>query len=229
MKNFFITFFTFALLMPITSCQEDIENENQNIATEKIIVEKMKVEGVQSKASSNESIGLEDFYSIKYRNNFFENVPLTKEKVEALRAAYSVSDPIPVSLHGYSQWTVRTEGNNGGDWYALYISTGNTVAPACGIAPGTYIVRDVWLWQTYTFSTPMVVVIPGSYSSYAKMGWNPDTMSGPGYKHSLSGTELTLKTAATLFRYTVAGQEVYKTYPVNGDSIEWNFDYITIN
>ena len=140
-----------------------------------------------------------------------------------------MSAPIPVSVKGYSEWTVRTTGNKGGDWYKLAISDKNEAAKACGITSGIYVVRDIWLWQTYTLPTPMVVVFNNNdYADYTKMGWHPETLKGPGFVWSLSGNKVTLKTAATLFKYTLDGAEILKTYPVNVKNFEWNFYYITV-
>lgn len=60
------------------------------------------------------------------------------------------------------------------------------------------------------------------------MGWHPETLKGPGFVWSLSGNKVTLKTAATLFKYTLDGAEILKTYPVNVKNLEWNFYYITV-
>lgn len=75
----------------------------------------------------------------------------------------------------------------------------------------------------------MVVVFNNNdYADYTKMGWHPETLKGPGFVWSLSGNKVTLKTAATLFKYTLDGAEILKTYPVNVKNLEWNFYYITV-
>lgn len=181
---------------------------------------------VRTKAVSDRD---KDLFSISYKNIKLDNVPLSENDTRLLREATSISSPCFVSLKGYAEWTVRTTGRKDGNWYKLAISSKDTTAQVCGIAPGIYIARDVWLWQYYTVPTAMTVVIPNNnYNDFTHMGRNPDSLNVAGYKASISGTKVTLQTAATMLKYTLGGAEVLLTYPVKGDNLEWNFSYITI-
>lgn len=233
MKNVFTTTLAFMALIAISSCSNDNDVENSPIQQEKVIVEKTSSR-IKTRTAYAQKEGLsaenKDLYSIKYKKNNLKNIPLRIEEVNMLSSATSISAPIPVSVKGYSEWTVRTNGHKGGNWYKLAISSKDKNAAVCGIAPGIYIVRDVWLWQTYTLPTPLAIVFNNNnYSDYTKMGWEPETLKTPGFTWSLSGAKVTLKTAATLIKYTTDGAETYRTYPVKDSNLEWNFYYITVS
>lgn len=228
-KNLVIVFAITALFG--TSCSNEVEM-NSPLRKEEIYVEKT-ASRIQTRTASQNLDSFDsdnkDLFLIKYRDITLENIPLNIQEVNMLRTASSVSGVIPVSLKGYSEWTVRTEGIRGGNWYQLAISSKNKDAAACGIAPGIYIVRDIWLWQTYTLPTPMAIILSNyTYSDHAKMGRDPKDLSKPGFAWTLSGSTVTLKTAATLFKYAQGGEEVFLTYPVNSKNLEWNFSYITV-
>ena len=231
MKKIITTTLAFMALITISSCSNDVDF--YLIQQEKVIVEKTSSH-IKTRAAYTSKEGLstenKDLYSIKYKDINLKNIPLRKEEVNMLSSANSISATIPVSVKGYSEWTVRTNGHKGGNWYKLAISSKNKTAAACGIAPGIYIVRDVWLWQTYTLPTPLAIVFSNNnYSDYTKMGWEPETLRTPGFTCALSGTKVTLKTAATLIKYSIDGAETYKTYPVKASNLEWNFYYITVS
>lgn len=231
MKNVITFTLAFMALIVISSCSNDVESSlNQQ---EKVIVEKTSSR-IKTRAAyaSREGLSTEnkDLYSIKYKDINLKNIPLRIEEANMLSSASSISAPIPVSVKGYSEWTVRTNGNKGGDWYKRSFPSDNKTAAACGIAPGIYLVRDIWLWQTYTLPTPLAIVFNNnSYSDYTKMGWEPETLKTPGFTWSLSGAKVTLKTAATLIKYTTDGAETYRTYPVKDSNLEWNFYYMTVS
>ena len=226
-KKITIVFAIMALVFS-TSCSDDMETNGQQVRTNKVSVEKMP-SCAKTRSATSAQDECKNLYAIRYKDMFFDNVPLKAEDVHVLKSARSVSAPIPVSVKGYSEWTVRTTGNKGGDWYKLAISDKNKTTKTYKITSGIYVVRDIWLWQTYTLPTPMVVVFNNNdYADYTKMGWHPETLKGPGFVWSLSGNKVTLKTAATLFKYTLDGAEILKTYPVNVKNLEWNFYYITV-
>ncbi len=204
--------------------------ENSNVDQLDVNKENVSVvptnSGVRTKAVSDRNKNL---FSISYKDVKLNDVPLSENDVNLLRRATSISSPNYVSLKGYAEWTVRTTGHKGGNWYKLAISSKDSTALVCGIAPGIYIARDVWLWQYYTVPTPLTVIIPNNdYNDFTHMGRNPDSLNVAGYKASISGTKVTLQTAATMLKYTLGGAEVLLTYPVKGDNLEWNFSYITI-
>lgn len=158
------------LISLVIACSNDNEQVLNNTSS-KVIVQ--KTSPLKTRASLDEK----NLYSIQYKNIYIKDVPLNDDDVTKLQVASSLSDPIPVSVKGYSEWTVRTTGNKGGNWYKLAISSDNKIARARGIAPGLYIVRDIWLWQTYELPTPLAIVFNNNdYSGYTKMGWNPETL-----------------------------------------------------
>lgn len=233
MKKIVTTTLVFITLIAISSCSNDNDVENSLIQQEKVIVEKTSSR-MKTRAAYEPKEGLsienKDLYSIKYKDINLKNIPLRIEEVNMLRSASSISAPIPVSVKGYSEWTVRTNGTKGGNWYNRTFSSKDKKAIECGIAPGVYTVRDVWLWQTYTLPTPLAIVFNNNdYPDYTKMGWEPETLKTPGFTWSLSGAKVTLKTAATLIKYTIGGAETHKTYPVKDSNLEWNFYYITVS
>jgi hypothetical protein len=234
MRKKLTTVFAFMALVSITSCSNsgDVETNYQATKSDRVIVEKnISHKKTRTVSSPNTEFGIEnkDLFSIRYKDIALENIPLKIEEVNMLKSANSISNPIPVSVKGYSEWTVRTTGHKNGNWYKYSVPPESKAAQACGIAPGVYIVRDVWLWQTYTLPTPMAIVYNNNtYSDYTKMGWHPKTLKNPGFVLALSGTEVTLKTAAILFKSTSGGAEVNLTFPVNKDNLEWNFFYLTV-
>lgn len=124
MRNIITTTLAFMALIVISSCSNDVENSlNQQ---EKVIVEKTSSR-IKTRAAyaSKEGLSTEnkDLYSIKYKDINLKDIPLRIEEVNMLSSASSISAPIPVSVKGYSEWTVRTNGNKGGDWYKLAISS----------------------------------------------------------------------------------------------------------
>lgn len=210
------------LISLVIACSNDNEQVLNNTSS-KVIVKK------NSPLKTRASLDEKNLYSIQYKNIYIKDVPLNDDDVNKLQVASTLSDPIPVSVKGCSEWTVRTTGNKGGNWYKFSISSDNNIARARGIAPGVYIVRDIWLWQTYELPTPLAIVFNNNdYSGYTKMGWDPETIKTPGFKWSLSGNKVTLQTAAILIKYTLSGQETHYTYPVDSSNLEWNFYYIKI-
>ena len=215
-------------LVFFASCSDDIETNITQVKNDNVYVEKT-TSRVKTRTTTSTNGGEKDLYTIRYKDMVLDNIPLRTEDVSILKSAKSMSAPIPVSVKGYSRWTVRTTGTNGGAWYTLAISSDNEAAKICGIAPGLYVARDVWLWQTYTLPISMAVVFTNNeYADYTKMGWNPETLNTPGFEWALSKNVVTMKTAARLLKYTTDGAEIFKTYPVSERNIEWNFYYMTV-
>ena len=232
MKRISLKFLAFFALLLIVACSDDSENVLHDERTERVSVTQTNIP-VETRAftplqpSGTESNGL---YSITYKSMVLRNVPLSINDVNMLRKASSVSAPVSVSLKGYAEWTVRTTGHKNGNWYKLAISSKDPAAQVCGIAPGVYIARDVWLLQYYTLPSPNSFIIPNdNYEDYTHMGAKSDSIKSPGYTWSVvNGTKVTLQTAATLLKYTLGGAEVLLTYPVKGDNLEWNFSYVNV-
>lgn len=232
MKKIVLKFLAFFALLLIVACSDDSENVLHDGFAERVSVTQTNIP-VETRAftplqpSGTESNGL---YSITYKSMVLRNVPLSMNEVNMLRKASSVSAPISVSLKGYAEWTVRTTGHKNGNWYKLAISSNDPVAQVCGIAPGVYVARDVWLLQYYTLPSPYSFIIPNdNYKDYTHMGAKSDSVKSPGYTWSVvNGTNVTLQTAATLLKYTLGGAEVLLTYPVKGDNLEWNFSYVNV-
>ena len=223
-----LAFFTLPLLM---ACSDDSENTPHDGLIERVSVVQTDFPVETRAATPLQSSGTESngLYSINYKNIALHNVPLSANEVNMLQKAASVSDPIDVTIKGYAKWSVRDTGYKNGNWYKLAISSKDPVARVCGIAPGVYVARDVWLWQYYTLPTPMAMIIPNKdYEDYTHMGWENDSLKAPGYTCSLSNGKVSLKTAARMLKYTLGGAEVLMTYPVKGDNLEWKFSYVKV-
>ena len=217
-------------ILSLQGCS-DSKDQLSEFKSDKVVI--TPAYNVKTRASKIQSpiplVDNEKTYNIQYKDINIQNVPLRDPDVSRLQAASSISSPILVSVNGYSKWTVRTEGHKGGDWYKMSFSSKDENVKRCGISPGIYIVRDVWFWQTYTLPTPLAIVFNNNdYPDYSKMGRNPDNLSAPGFKWSLSGTEVTLKTAGVLIKYNLSGAEIFYTYPVKAEDLEWNFYYIKV-
>lgn len=212
----------FALLFA-TSCSDDLDS---SFATEYSHVPKSSQVSVKRlKKSAPASNDAKDLYSIVYKDIHLQNVPLKREEANLLSRA-SQLDTTVVNVKGYSTYETRTNGPKKGKWYKMAFSS--QVAKDCGIAQGTYFVRDIWLYQTYELPTNMAVVLKNNdYTGYLKMGWDPETMSTPGYSVSLNQSTVTFKTGAVLLRYSSSGQQTLKTYPVSVTNLEWHLMYLT--
>ena len=189
--------------------------------TSSIIVEPMAIT-----RSCTSDIGL---YRVKYKDIVLDNVKLSQADINRLRAAQSI-DVLSVDAYGYSGFENWNSGRS--QPYRRSFSSNDTVARLCGIASGMYFVRDVYLQQTYTFPTPMVIVLDNNSeypSNTTNIGWNPDSLSIRGFKASLSGSTVKMQTAAYKLEHTTAGQQVYKTYPVNCSNVVCKLKYIQLN
>lgn len=206
----------------MTSCSNDLHDINSSKEpTRKIVVRK---------STSHPTVGSlgirsqKDSYDILFNDISLKNIPLSLKEVEILRKGSSIGTPIPVTVKGYSEWTIRKTGNKGGNWYTLALGDNDA-----GIPPGLYVVRDVWFWQTYEIPSPLAIVFPNNnYPDASMMGWHPDSGKGVGLTTSLSNTTVTLKTAGSIVKYTLNGSEVIHTLPFNKSKLEWHFYYIPI-
>lgn len=232
MKKTLLKTFAFLALPLLMACSDDSENVQHDGFSERVSVVQTNFPVKTRAATPLQPLGAESngLYSITYKNIALHDVPLSTNEVNMLREASSISVPIPVSIKGYAEWTVRTSGYKKGNWYKLAISSKDPAAQVCGIAPGVYIARDVWLLQYYTLPSPYSFIIPyDNYEDYTHMGAKSDSIKSPGYTWSVvNGTKVTLQTAASLLKYTLGGAEVLMTYPVKGDNLEWNFSYVNV-
>lgn len=218
--NYCKLLYTLPLLLFI-SCSDDMENLPKAHTFSPVIVEPMP----STRASDTNN----NLYIVKYKDIALDSVKLSPSEVILLKSAQSI-DTVSIDVYGYTGWTRWETGRN--EVYSRAFSSSDSIAQQCGIAAGVYLTRDVYLEQTYTLPTSYAVILPNNdaYSSNTtKIGWNPDNTSTRGYKSTLSGATVSLQTAAYLIQYTVSGQQVWKTYPVNLSNLVWKIKYLQIN
>ena len=180
-----------------------------------------------------------DPYHIQYKNIILDNVYLTTEEANKLRAAASL-DTITLTLTGYTNYARRLTSKP--EWYKHSYSSDNPAVIRCGIQPGIYMTKDVWVIKEYKLNYSLAIILPESgnnYSDYLHMGWKPagkdeDTEIGvidkPGYSWDLSSDYvLTLKTGAWLSKYTTTGQEVFFTFPFKTSDLVWQVKLLIVN
>lgn len=203
------------------SCTSDNFTADTEKTNSPVIVEVMP--------ASRSYITNKSLYHIKYKDTILDNVYLSKSEVALLKNAQSMEIK-EIDVYGYSGWSIFDMGHK--EHYTRNFTTNDVIAQQCGIAPGNYIATDVCLEQTYTFPNSMVIMLDNNdqYPSHTiKIGWDPNNLNSRGYHHSLSGSTLTLQTAAYKIDYIVNGQQTFRTYPVNCDSIVWKLKYIQVN
>jgi len=199
-------------------------NENSELTVEKnsnsVVVVPMSVTG----ACASDA----DLYHIECGRIILDNVKLSDKEVKQLKAAVGF-DTVSVDISGYSSWENWESGR--GRPYSRAFSSSDRTAQQCGIAAGVYLVEDVYLTQTYTLPSNLVIILDNNaeYStSTTTIGWNPDNLSTRGFKSSLSDSTVTMQTAAFLLEYTTDGKQTYRTYPVNIFNIVWKLKYLRL-
>lgn len=205
----------------LLSCSNDDSFSNVEDTFASVIVEPMPA----TRASTANT----DLYHVEYKDIILDNVRLSKSEVALLKSAQSI-DTVSVDVYGYSGYTPWNTGRP--QPHRLGFSSNNSIAQQCGIAAGIYFVKDVYLEQTYTLPTSMVVILDNNSaypSNTTTIGFNPDNVNTQGFKASLSGSTVTLQTAAYLIESTAAGQQTYRTYPVNTSNLVWKLKYLRIN
>lgn len=217
------------ILLSFISC-----NTNDDIIQDdikgKVIVTKMtdlrRSNMKRNLNSYSDYSGNKEPYHIQYKDITLDNVYLTTEEANKLRAANGI-DTLSLTINGYSKWEQRDTGRE--SWYARAYASDNPLIYNCGIQPGIYMTKDVWFTLVYNLPTSMAIVIeaPSDYPDYTHMGCKPKVgfdgiESTPGYRASLSGNILTLKTGGFILKYTATGQEVNYTYPFKESNLQWN-------
>lgn len=216
--NIFFAIFSLCLLV---SCGNESDILSKDDKESSVIVELMPTTRANNSANN--------LYQVKYKDLTLENIELSLSEVNLLRSAQSI-DTVNVDVYGYSGWTKWESGKD--EIYRRTFSSNSSVVQQCGIAPGTYFVRDVYLEQTYTLPTNLAILLDNNaaYTTLsAEIGWNPDNLDARGYRASLSGSTVSLKTAVYLLEYTAGGQQTLRTFPANIDNVVWKLKYIRIN
>lgn len=215
-KKILFLFFTAILFV---SCS----NEDSCLSVEKSLV------SVEPMSATRSNISDVDLYRVKYKDIVLDNVKLSQSDLNLLKSARSI-DTVSVDVHGVSGWDKWDTGRS--QPYRRGFSADDATARLCGIPAGTYFVNDVYLHQTYTLPTSMAIILndKSEYpSNTTNIGWNPDNLKVRGYKASLSGSTVTMQTAAYKVDYEISGQQTFRTYPVNYSNVIWKLKYIQVS
>ena len=208
-----------SMLFGVTSCSQDedlkMESDSKIIITESDITTRS--------ANGDNGFG---YYDIRYGDAVYHDVKLTPEQLEACRKATALGEPVEKVVTGYNRLSYRS--TSGNDSYKLRVS--GKYAENSGVIDGTYIARDIWVYQETTIPVTLGVVIPnnGYYTDFMKIGYDPNALVNPGLTCSLGGNKVTLQTGAVLLTHNAIGQEMNMTYPLNVSFAEWHFYYMSI-
>lgn len=234
--------FLITLLLSFISCNTNDDIIEDDVKGKVTVIKMTDLRKSNIKRNSNSHLDYsenKDPYHIQYKNIILDNVYLTTEEANKLRAAASL-DTITLTLTGYTEYTRRITSRP--EKYARSYSPKDPAVIRCGIQPGTYMTRDVWFIKEYKLPYSLAVVLPESgnnYSDHLHIGWMPagedeDTENGvlgkPGYSWSLtSDYTLSLKTGAYLSTYTTTGQELFYTYPFKTSDLVWQVKLLVVN
>lgn len=216
-KFYLWTLFVLSIIGSFSCSQEELDIDKKSVKESSIVVVKNR-QNIETRSEN-------DFqsYDLFYNGQKYSNILLNQEQVEICKNAKSIGSPVFMTATGYDRYTLRGDGKS----YKKSISgTGSTTS---GIPAGTYLVRDIWLHKSVTIPVSLAIVQPNNdYTSFQKMGYNPNALTTPGLTAAFGDGKAHLQTAAILVEYDMLGREVNMTYPVNIGSLEWHFYYMEV-